>query len=263
MADQQGKGEIWRRLPNESDDAWAAFLIYRDMQGGSIDKAFREWRRRRDEAEGRPVDQELENRRADGRWFDWSRDWQWDLRRRAYQAHMHDLQQQTTEAAVVEVVQNVVQDWAARQEQQRQQMWEMGQELLAKAGDMLKFPLAVVQQTSQVQNGEDGKQTVIQTTIVNPARWGMRDAASVVKVAAELLQAATGYTPTETGAGGGADTAMVQTGPPPANQAALLAEMERVLRSADHSKRAAIIKQYETMMRAAQELQRELQGGAG
>jgi hypothetical protein len=73
--------------------------------------------------------------------------------------------------------------WEKRRREVRDVEWELSESLIEKARQMLQFPLATTERTQD----DNGRQV---TTIVKPARWTMRDAASVIKVSSELKRLA-------------------------------------------------------------------------
>lgn len=98
----------------------------------------------------------------------WASKWSWVARARDYDAHMADIEQKAREKALTKKAEN----WAEKELQMARLLYE-------KAEAMLKFPLA--QQRSQ-----DGK------TIVEPARWGMRDAGAIADTAVKLARLSQG-----------------------------------------------------------------------
>lgn len=75
--------------------------------------------------------------------------------------------------------------WEERIEKQRDRDWEIADALHKKAQQMLLFPLA---RTERRVEGKDGQ--MVQITEVHPARWVMRDAAPIAKVASDLARLA-------------------------------------------------------------------------
>lgn len=71
--------------------------------------------------------------------------------------------------------------WAARRQEQREREWDASQALLKKAQEMMKFPLATVEQKQA-----DGK--II--NIIKPAGWSFATAAKVYESAAKLARLA-------------------------------------------------------------------------
>ena len=158
----------WDRQPGESTQAYAAFCRYRD--GGkdrSIDAA---WRTATGQQQG--------NKRATGRWTNWSFMHDWTTRAAAYDAHMAAVEQASREAALAERAAL----WVERQLEQREREWQAARALFDRAEQMLAFPLTVTETTQR----EDGA-TV---TVVTPARWTFRDVATYFETAAKLARLA-------------------------------------------------------------------------
>lgn len=98
----------------------------------------------------------------------WSSRWKWVERVKEYEAYMDSLEQKAREKALTKKAE----DWATKE-------LEMAALLYDKAKAMLAFPLAQ-------QRSKDGQ------TIVEPARWGMRDAASIAEVGVKMERLARG-----------------------------------------------------------------------
>lgn len=103
----------------------------------------------------------------------------WDWRKRA---EAWDAEQARREDA----------KWVKRQEELREQEWDLSTKLLDKGKQMLQFPLA--ETTKEERPGTDGNPTLV--TIFNPVRWTMRDAASLLKIGSEVGRLSSGM-PTE------------------------------------------------------------------
>lgn len=98
----------------------------------------------------------------------WSSRWKWLDRVAAYDAHMAEIEQKAREKALTKKAE----DWATKE-------LEMAALLYDKAKAMLAFPLAQ-------QRTQDGR------TIVEPARWGMRDAGAIADTAVKLARLSQG-----------------------------------------------------------------------
>lgn len=98
----------------------------------------------------------------------WSTRWRWLERVKDYEAYMDGIEQKAREKALTKKAE----DWAAKE-------LEMASLLYDKAKAMLAFPLAQ-------QRTQDGK------TIVEPARWGMRDASAIADTAVKLARLSQG-----------------------------------------------------------------------
>jgi len=75
--------------------------------------------------------------------------------------------------------------WEDRIEEQRDRDWDMADALHKKAQQMLLFPLARTERRVEEQDGQ-----TVQITEVHPARWRMRDAAPIAKIASDLARLA-------------------------------------------------------------------------
>lgn len=98
----------------------------------------------------------------------WSAKWSWVERVKAYDAHMDEIEQRGREKALTKKAE----DWATRE-------LEMAGLLYDKAKAMLAFPLARTK-------SRDGQ------TIVEPADWRMRDAASIAEAGVKMERLARG-----------------------------------------------------------------------
>lgn len=150
------------RLAGESARAHAAFLRFRDLgPGRSIVEAFRQ-------TEGKPG-----AKQASGRWNAWSARYDWHGRAGAYDDHMERVRQRAREAEAA----RYAAEMERRRLQQIEDAWTDGEELRAKARTMLDWNL-------------ETERTEGDTVVRGPARWTMRDAALLLKLAAELKAAA-------------------------------------------------------------------------
>jgi len=77
--------------------------------------------------------------------------------------------------------------WAKRREAEREDTWQLAQDLRAKAKEMLKFPLVDVEQVTAQRRGPNGMQQV-DMTVIKAARWALRDIASLGETAAKLAR---------------------------------------------------------------------------
>lgn len=98
----------------------------------------------------------------------WSSRWNWPDRVKEYAGYMDSLEQKAREKALTKKAE----DWATKE-------LEMAALLYDKAKAMLAFPLAQ-------QKTKDG------LTIVEPARWGMRDAAAIAEAGVKMERLARG-----------------------------------------------------------------------
>lgn len=93
----------------------------------------------------------------------------------------HNWQARITEIAAQQE-QEAAEHWVQVRAEHRNRMLMTGQALLARADEMLKWPLA----RRTVQGGEDGEQTVV----LEPARWSFGDAGRMVEIADRLVRLA-------------------------------------------------------------------------
>jgi hypothetical protein len=143
----------WDRESGENEEAWAAFLAYRDM-GPS----------RTLEGVGKLLDKSW---RLCGRW---SSRWKWIARCEAWDSH---LQRERDKVAAREAAK-----WERRRQAELERVWDVSDLAEAKLRQMLAFPLATT------RTRRDGK-----TVIVRPVRWAMRDAIAGLKLIAEMKAA--------------------------------------------------------------------------
>lgn len=163
--------EPFSKLPGESHRAFHCFAHYRDMgPGRSLHKAYAEHI-------ARCVGRQGSIRRASGRWHQWSVDWRWHERATAYDAY---LDQQRREAAIQAAKDEAIR-WERERAAQRERELEAGKALVARATEMLRFPLANI----EIRKGEDG---IVQE--VHPARWSFESAARMFETASKLIRLA-------------------------------------------------------------------------
>lgn len=103
----------------------------------------------------------------------WSVRWRWAERAEAYDRHLHRLALDAQNKALAEEVER----WEKRRSEQREREWSAAEALLSRAQQMLQLPLTITT--------EDEGRTVIQ-----PARWSMRDVALFLDVASKLARRA-------------------------------------------------------------------------
>jgi hypothetical protein len=159
----------FNRLDNESAEAFNAFCLYRDTRDDngrrSVNAAYRKYKNSTDR-----------NMTANGTWNDWREKFKWIERVKEYDRYMS----RASEVAKQKALDKEAEEWANRRRAQREEEWELSQELLKKARAMLAFP--ITQKTIQ----EDGK-----TVTIAPAKWTMSDVPKVVDIATKLSRSAT------------------------------------------------------------------------
>jgi hypothetical protein len=163
----QTQQDPWLRLRGESRQAYAAFRVFLELgRERSVIEAFR---------------QSKGNERAtqpSGCWNKWRSRWNWEERAAAYDEHLDRVAQRDLERQLGEM--NEI--WLRREREQREQLWAKGEELIKRAEQILQWPLEEV--TKEVRSGADGETVTVMT--VMPARWRLRDAAYILKVAMDL-----------------------------------------------------------------------------
>lgn len=149
----------WDRQPKESEEAYSAFLTYRDLgEGRTVPEAYRQAKRKPDA------------RQPNGTWNKWAASRDWATRAQAYDDH---LRSERDKVAAAEA-----RKWERRRQQHLESAWDDAQKLRAKAGRMLDFPIARV----EVVPGKDGKPD----NHVHPAKWTFQTAAQILKFAVEM-----------------------------------------------------------------------------
>lgn len=160
----------WDRRPDETAAAFAAFGAYKDLGVGrrSVRLA---WEARTGRSRGVL---------APTRWRAWSKQHQWPERARCWDEWLANLYE-------AEARRRIEQDAAAHAAQlqaQRENELRTGQRLMAKATEMLSFPIS-----SRTVKAEDDGRTVV---IISPLKWTLGDAARMADVACKLIRRATG-----------------------------------------------------------------------
>lgn len=157
----------WDRQQRESLPAWEAFQRYRDAGAARSTAKV---------ALACGKQKSLMDR--------WSRAHHWVLRCQAYDRHQDRIRQQAAAAAAAEEAAR----WERERARQREQELKARDKLFDRALLMLEWPLQ--------QRETDGGRTVI-----NPARWSLRDAAQMADVASRLGRLATGMDTEQIGRG--------------------------------------------------------------
>lgn len=112
---------------------------------------------------------------------------QWERRAAAYDQHILDIEFKARETQV----QAQGADWEARRSEIRERAFTNSNLLIEKGLEMLGFPLETETETYQ-DVVEEGSNQVHRTVniIRSPAKWSMRDAATILKTANELQRLA-------------------------------------------------------------------------
>jgi hypothetical protein len=84
-------------------------------------------------------------------------------------------------------------EWAARRDEQREQEWDIAQQLLDKVRQMLQVPL-FAERTEEILEGLDPQGRIIIRQIIHfePLDWGATDMARFFEVASKMARLATG-----------------------------------------------------------------------
>lgn len=160
MSAPETKSRPYDRQPNESTPAYAAFKAYLDMVPKRSTRDIARQLRKSATIVGR-----------------WSSRWQWQARLRAFDAD----QSECARAAMDAEAKFKAVEWSKREQSVREREWKLAEQLIAKANDMLAFPLA------QKKTTDGGK-----TVIINPTKWALSDVARMGDVASKLMRLSTG-----------------------------------------------------------------------
>jgi hypothetical protein len=142
------------RLPGESEPAFAAFLLFRDLgRDRTVVDAYRQFTGN------------AEATQASGAWNRWAKAHRWAERALAFDRW---LQAARDRIAAREAVK-----WERRRQEALERGWEASRALWAKADAMLDAPLAT-------------ERTEGNMTVITPARWTFGTLARIARAAAEL-----------------------------------------------------------------------------
>lgn len=155
---------ISERLPEESEKAFEAFQTYLALG--------------HERSHERVGQQLCKSKTLIDRW---SSQYRWQERLQTYNSHLAAVQLRAEEENLKEEAAR----WSERARQLKEQEWEMSEKLLAKANDMLAFPVTQKTVRKRGANGEE-------ITVIQPAKWNLSDAARMVDLAAKLRRMAAG-----------------------------------------------------------------------
>jgi hypothetical protein len=181
----------WERMEGEGDQAYRAAQVFFEMGPGRTlaDVAGRIYggaQGRDGGAEGAP-----KGRRIPGRIGTWSRKFRWAERAKAWDSHHAAARTR----ASVRIAESDAEKLARERHERDVQNLVVASQLKLRTLQMLDWPMEeVVEETRTIS--PDGKTIVIQRT-VQPARWRLRDAAVMAKVAKELEDLTLGPAPPE------------------------------------------------------------------
>ena len=152
----------WEKRKSESPQAYAAFNAFLDLgTERTVVDAYRRHTRK------------PQVRQASGRWNKWSRDFEWETRASAYDAHLKQVEMRALEQARIKRALEL----ERRRIQAEDMMWEKFQALSAKVDQMLKIPIL----ETTIEGGK---------TIIKPARWTFSTLANLIAVMCKLGQLA-------------------------------------------------------------------------
>ncbi len=175
----------WHKRRTESTRAFAAFQTYLDLGPDRTKlEAYRQKYGRKQAT------------KCPGWFSKWTTDFNWAERAEEYDAHVAAVRFRAEERAI----ESESERWAKRQEQRRQQAWDLAEELLAKAQLMLRMPLTTQskEEETEVREEIDDPETgevktvhvIKQITTVKPVRWIMRDVVAFMDVIERLRKVA-------------------------------------------------------------------------
>lgn len=167
----------WERRPDESPEAYSAFLAFRDDPDRSILHTYRR-------AKKKP-----NARQTGGCWNKWAKHFEWDVRRYAYERHLERVELKAREKAIQESQRK----WQTRQEQIREDAYTIGESLKTKLKQMLALPVIETTKKEIVKVDElTGLAAVTNITVVKPAHWTYRDLARIYLAADDAMRRAAG-----------------------------------------------------------------------
>lgn len=165
----------WERQPEEPNDWFDRFLLFKRLGSGrSLLAAYNEYRAAKKQPKANS---------APPTWRKAAKDWNWKNRAEAWDTRS----QQKAEKTWAKVEHQHQQ----RRAQMREKSWRLSQELIARAEDMLSYPL--VQRVAQETVDEplaDGSIVRKNVTVFAPAKWSARDAVAYLDLADRLARTA-------------------------------------------------------------------------
>ncbi len=165
----------WERLPKETKIQYAAFKAFI-----ALDPARRSVFEASIAGGANLGPYKLKHRQPPTRWSKWSRDNQWHARATSWDAYVDELELEERRKAL----EDSAGVWADRRRDQRDKEWDVSQDLVRKAQDMLAWPL---EEVVTVDKYEDGRE---KTIIIRPTKWNLRDAAAFIETADKLARLA-------------------------------------------------------------------------
>jgi len=159
-------------MAGEGAEAFAAFCLFRDMgPKRSMNGAFGLHLKAHGTA--------IESPRAPGTWRKWAKKYAWEARARAHDVENYQGIKKAREEGVKEAAVDDERQWQERRRQLREAEFQIAEQLLAKAKQMLAFPLV------KKKTEEDGK-----TIIFEPAKWHFGHISQMTDIASKLSRLA-------------------------------------------------------------------------
>ena len=154
----------WDRLPDETDAAWRAFCIYRDLgPKRTVSEAYRN-------CYGKGPDKEPP------KFFrKWAKRYDWKRRAAAYDNRLTVIEVDEARKRIAAEID----EWVSREKELRRAAYDRALALLSKAEEMLAFP--IVERVTE----RDGR-----TIIIKPMRWRAGDIAKLAEAAERLARLA-------------------------------------------------------------------------
>lgn len=129
----------------------------------------------------------------------WSSRWQWQIRIESWNAHMDAVKLEAEE----EKAREMAGEWAKRFNELRAEEWELAQQCITRAKDMLAFPISKRVVKQEGPNGEE-------ITVIMPAKWTTADACRLLEMSSKLRRLACGQ-PTDVHGHSGPDGGPIET----------------------------------------------------
>ncbi|HPW54270.1 MAG TPA: hypothetical protein PLP31_00875 [Thermoanaerobaculaceae bacterium] len=177
--------QAWDRQPQESGKAYGAFLVFRDLgPARTVEEAARRAYPPGGPERGREgAKEEPRGKRARGRLGHvtlWARQWNWQTRALAWDAH----QQRIALGAAEERARQHGRELADKLREHEERALALASQVMDKVEEMLAFPVAV-ESTEVDADGNTVK-------VIRPARWSFRDVAILLEKADALIRLALG-----------------------------------------------------------------------
>lgn len=167
-------GIAWEQQPGETAKAYAAFQVFLKMGADRTSNgAYRQ-------VKGNP-----EAKEPPSSWRDWQRFNRWFERAEAYDRHLASLEREAEEKAF----KSERKKWAGRRSEVRSTSWDIGQQLIDKAKQILVLPLTE-RETVREEIGPDGR-TIIQHIVIKPVKATLSDAKQMLELGDKLLRLST------------------------------------------------------------------------